>query len=241
MKSVFLFLSLLSIVSSFQFATPRTRSKDMTSLKASMAPSLIEPQKRDVEYGSNVARYLIDLHDAEGTFDFCGGMMFQLVLSDKLRQHLESVASANKDQPVIYDASHPRMFNLPNYKQNADADNMTVFHGRELRKVPGAEGGFGFVLQLSYAGEDPEGWSKEEILSYDGWGHDSGRQWRKADDYEAEGFQGFKQKFGENAFGLNHRFYLHYDSENRMWLSAEDGCEGTPSAGKGPLRSIFGF
>ena len=72
-------------------------------------------------------------------------------------------------------------------------------------------------------------------------GHDSGRQWRKADDYEAEGFQGFKQKFGENAFGLNHRFYLHYDSENRMWLSAEDGCEGTPSPGKGPLRSIFGF
>merc|ERR1712203_491795 len=99
----------------------------------------------------------------------------------------------------------------------------------------GATGGFGFVLQLSMAHEnsstvDPEGWSKEEIATYDGWQMDSGRKWRKADDYESEGFRNFKDKFGPNAFGLNHRFYLHFDSANRMWLSAEDGCEGTPSA-----------
>ena len=25
------------------------------------------------------------------------------------------------------------------------------------------------------------------------------------------------------------RFYLHFDKKNRLWLSAEDGCEGTPA------------
>ena len=32
----------------------------------------------------SVHRYLVDLHDGNAVFDFCGGMMFQLVLSDKL-------------------------------------------------------------------------------------------------------------------------------------------------------------
>lgn len=36
----------------------------------------------------NWARYLVDCNDAKATFDFCGGMMFQLVLSDKLRSRL---------------------------------------------------------------------------------------------------------------------------------------------------------
>merc|ERR1719162_1642324 len=88
----------------------------------------------------------------------------------------------------------------------------------------------GFVLQLSLAnGNDPQGWTSEEINNYDGWGHDAGRTWRKADTYEAEGFQGFKENYGSQAFGLHHRCYLHFDSSNRMWLSAEDGCEGSPS------------
>ena len=158
--------------------------------------------------------------------------MFQLCLSSKLRDHLVSVVANEVDdnQPIIYDASKPRMFDLDGYSQDASADNVRIFHGRELRQIPNAEGGMGFVLQLSLAdGNDPEGWSKEEVATYDGWGADSGRVWRKADVYEEEGFKTFKETFGPKAFGLNHRFYLHLDSQNRMWLAAEDGCEGTPA------------
>ena len=132
------------------------------------------------------------------------------------------------------------MSNIEGYTKNADADNIRIFHGRELRQVPDAEGGMGFVLQLSFSDDDPEGWSKEEIETYDGWGHDSGRTWRKADIYEKEGFKTFKKMYGPKAFGLNHRFYLHFDGQNRMWLAAEDGCEGTPAVSSpNPFLSFF--
>jgi len=225
-------------------------------LFSSVSSVLVEPSQRDAKYGNNIAQYLLDLHDSEATFDFCGGMMFQLMLTNKLREHLIQVSSSqNKSdcdelaQPKIFDASHFRMSNLPNYDKSAKADNEHIFHGRELRKIPHAKGGFGFVLQLSMAmvegadNKDPEGWSAQEIETYDGWGHDTGRRWRKADDYEAEGFTDFKQKFGNEAFGLNHRFYLHFDGSDRMWLSAEDGCEGTPanSPERNSISRIFGF
>ena len=70
----------------------------------------------------------------------------------------------------------------------------------------------------------------QEISCYDGWGHDVSRVWRDGARLESEGFTGFRSKFGEKSFTLNHRFYLHLDAENRLWLSAEDGCEGTPAA-----------
>eukprot|EP00435_Cladocopium_sp_Y103_P037619 s1127_g10.t1 len=155
--------------------------------------------------------------------------MFQLVLSNKLREHLALVAEGAGEQPMVFDSFKPRMFMTPGYSQDAHADNVKVFHGREIRQVPNAAGGMGFVLQLSMAEGDPEGWTAEEIKEYDGWGHDSGRNWRNADRWEKEGFQGVKAKFGERAFGLHHRFYLHFDFMNRMWLSAEDGCEGHPA------------
>jgi len=226
-------------------------SRRLTNIKVnSMATSLVEPSEREVEYGGNIAQYLVDLHDQKGTFDFCGGMMFQLMLSNTLRDYLVKVAGnttteqQQQQQPVVFDSSKSRMFQVPDYSKSADADNVRIFHGRELRKIPDVAGGFGFVLHLSMANEDdPEGWSKEEISTYDGWGSDVGRQWRKANDYESEGFVGFKEKFGTEAFGLNHRFYLHFDSANRMWLSAEDGCEGVP-AQSNPLRRMqrmFGF
>lgn len=214
--------------------------RPLLSMKA-VSEALVQPSQRDEKYGKNIAQYLVDLHDSKATFDFCGGMMFQLSLSSKLRDHLLSVADGTDNQPIIFDASHPRMFNLDGYSKDAFADNVRFFHGRELRQVPNAEGGMGFVLQLSLSnGDDPEGWSKEEIETYDGWGHDSGRTWRKADNYEDEGFKSFKQTFGLDAFGLNHRFYLHLDSQNRMWLAAEDGCEGTPAvASSNPLLNLF--
>lgn len=198
-------------------------------------------------------------------------MMFQLVLTDKLKSHLETVASSGGqggDQPTIHPASQPMMFSVPNYQKSSFADNASIFHGRELRKIPTANGGMGFVLQLSYAdptGEmvaindetspagkgaefawsgqavDPQGWSKEEIATYDGWRSDKFRQWRNGRMYESEGFATFTEDFGKDAFGLNHRFYLHLDGQSRMWLSAEDGCEGTPAEGRSLMGKLGGI
>ena len=59
---------------------------------------------RDAKYSSNTAQYLLDLDSEAATFDFCGGMLFQLVLSDRLKSHLQSVAleKDGEDQPVIH-------------------------------------------------------------------------------------------------------------------------------------------
>lgn len=233
---------------------------------------LFIPSERDEYYQGNVAQYLLDLHNEGATFNFCGGMMFQLVLSEKLQTHLKSVV-AEKDkqkQPIIHPAAQPLMKFIPNYKKSSFADNISIFHGRELRKIPTANGGMGFVLQLSYADPsataseggvslsstalgkgadtewngnpvDPQGWSSEEITTYDGWRSDRFRQWRKCSTYETEGYITFGKEFGNEAFGLNHRFYLHLDDNQRMWLCAEDGCEGTPADGTSLMKKLGGM
>lgn len=207
---------------------------------------LYNPETRDSRYGSgsssdlNVAQYLVDLHDAKATLNFCGGMMFQLVLSDQLRSYLTEVAETssqkNLQQIEVYESSKARMFQIPEYEKSANADNVRIFHGREIRKATDAAGGMGMVLQLSLAdmnGDgkmDPEGWTAGEIDDYDGWGHDVGRTWRTGERLQKEGLQSYRKQFGQEAFGLHHRFYLHFDRSNHMWLSAEDGCEGKPAA-----------
>jgi hypothetical protein len=241
--SILVILALLPTGQSFAISE-KVLKRPASHLNMSTASTAIyEPSERDALYGRNTAQYLVDLHDMKATFDFCGGMMFQLALSDKLREHLLQVAKDGVEtkQPIIFDASKPSMSNLEGYCKEANADNISIFHGREIRQVPNAEGGMGFVLQLSLAdNNDPEGWSPEEIATYDGWGHDSGRTWRKADMYEQEGFKTFKSTYGPKAFGLNHRCYLHLDSSNRMWLSAEDGCEGTPAVpSTNPFQRLF--
>jgi hypothetical protein len=225
-----------SLPSTATMASRRDASLVLKSTAAGEAASsssyLYKPDERDAHYNGNIAQYLVDLHNEKATFNFCGGMMFQLVLSEKLKAHLEGVAAASssQEQPVVFDATHPRMERISGYKLDADADNLRVFHGREIRKVPDATGGMGFVLQLSHSDEDdPEGWTSAEVEGYDGWAHDSGRVWRKGDRLESEGFSDFRSRFGPNSFALHHRFYLHYDNGNSMWLSAEDGCEGTPA------------
>jgi hypothetical protein len=196
--------------------------------------NLQNPATHDAQYSQNMAKCLVDLHDSRAVFDFCGGMMFQLVLSEKLRSHLADVANACGDgqQPVVFGATIDRMAKMPGYCKDATADNVRLFHGREVRSVPTAAGGMGFVLQLSFAGapgEDPEGWTAQELGGYDGWGHDSRRTWRNGERLEREGFAAFRTRFGASAFALHHRFYLHLDREKRLWLSAEDGCEGHPA------------
>lgn len=236
------------------------------------ASYIVDPAERDRVYGANMAQYLLDLHDSQAVFDFCGGMLFQLDLTDALRQHLQNVvlASNNDDddsskqqqQPILYESNKLRMHQLATYQKSSFADNVSYFHGREIRQVPTARGGMGMVLQLSLAPPsdyalanhgnltpppkrvDPQGWSDAEMATYDGWGSDRGRVWRQGTDYEREGFEGgFRKKYGPKSFGLNHRFYLHKDFKGKMWLAAEDGCEGTPvlvnNNKPGPLESLM--
>ena len=172
-----------------------------------------------------MARRVVDLHDSKAVFDFCGGLMFQLVLSDKLRSELLSRSDPD-NQPIVFGPHISSFSQIPNYRQCSDAEQLTIFHGREVRGVKGAAGGMGYVLQLVSSLDDPEGWTKEEIQDYNGWKHDTGRKWRKAVDHDAEGNFGYKQRFGQSAYGLHHRFYWRLDNRKGLWLSAEDGCEG---------------
>lgn len=262
--------------------------------------TLYNPSDRDKYYQGNVAQYLLDLHNEGATFDFCGGMIFQFVLTDKLIAHLEPIASLEHQQPIIHPVSQSLMSRISNYNKSSHADNRSIFHGREIRKVSNANGGMGFVLQLSCADDyhgddndeeedltitststtsltggtsaiiqttksstrdstmlpkganaiwngqpvDPQGWSLSEITTYDGWRSDTFRQWRNARMYESEaeggGYTNFSNEMGKDAYGLHHRFFLHYDDRGRMWLCAEDGCEGTPVNLEAKKRGLFG-
>mmetsp|Transcript_212 Transcript_212/g.724 ORF Transcript_212/g.724 Transcript_212/m.724 type:complete len:136 (-) Transcript_212:82-489(-) len=106
------------------------------------------------------------------------------------------------------------------------------------RQVHSAAGGMGMVLQLSLAGEeeDAEGWTKKELSGYDGWGHDSSRKWNLAREADA-----FRAKWGAQAVTLQHRFYLHVDAQDNLWLSAEDGCEGYLAAAPPARPKVFGL
>ena len=200
---------------------------------------LYDPSGREA-YAGNLAKFLVDLNDASATFDFCGGMMFQLSLSDKLRSHLQNVAeggATHPQQPVVFDASKRRMHQIPGYSKSGAADNVEVFHGREVRQIPSAAGGMGMVLQLSLASaDDEEGWTAKELSVYDGWGHDSSRTWNLAREADA-----FRSKWGGQAVTLQHRFYLHLDPQNNFWLSAEDGCEGVLAATPASRPKKFGL
>ena len=43
-----------------------------------MRSELYDPAQRDSHYKGNIAQYLVDLHDSNACFNFCGGMMFQV-------------------------------------------------------------------------------------------------------------------------------------------------------------------
>merc|ERR1719353_2412713 len=144
--------------------------------------------------------------------------MFQLVLTDAL---VEKLKGPDAPKVVIHDASMRRMAQVPGYDKSNYADDAVFFHGREVRKVPNAAGGMNFVLQLSASGEDKDGLVDGERL-------------------EDEGVAGFRERYGPNSFTLNHRFYLHLDNTNQLWLSAEDGCEGR-LVDPGEKKKLFGL
>ena len=162
---------LIAAMSGTAYTVPSTQPQQQLSRQqklcmASTADNeyVVDPAAREAKYRGNIAKYLVDLHDSKAVFNFCGGMLFQLSLSDRLRTHLADVAKGKGTQPVVYDATKRRMSFLPGYTKSNAADNIKIFHGREVRQVPTAAGGFGFVLQLSMAGvDDPQGWTKAEV------------------------------------------------------------------------------
>jgi len=77
-----------------------------------MATELHLPTTRRAQYDGKISQYLIDLHDSQAVFDFCGGMTFQLVLTDKLRTQL--VASIEQDQLIVHDAATDKMQKMEN-------------------------------------------------------------------------------------------------------------------------------
>jgi hypothetical protein len=130
-----LLITLASPVAGFVVSRTASNRKKQGPLMASQTPpstttahqrpsasSLYDPSERDATYGSNIAQYLIDLHDNQATFNFCGGLMFQLVLSDRLREHLETVAAADDSpakntkhrQPTIF--TQYRMHQIQDYQ-----------------------------------------------------------------------------------------------------------------------------
>jgi hypothetical protein len=199
-----------------------------------MPARLYDPVERASTYGGNHAQYLLDLDaNASTTFNFCGGMMFGVSLSPRLREHLSAIAAAGPGdprQPFIYDKEVRRMNQRPEgHDLDANADNVKLFHGREVRQVStNAGGGSSMLIHLSLAGDasDVEGWTKEEMDEYAGWLSDRQRRWRNGELLKNEGFETFNERFGDAAFTLHHKFYLHVDTQQNVWLSAEDGCEG---------------
>jgi hypothetical protein len=63
-------------------------------------------------------------------------------------------------------------------------------------------------------------------VGHDGWGHDSSHDWRTGERLEQEGFTNVREQFGPKSFSLHHKFHVHWDAMNWLWLSAKDGCEG---------------
>ena len=63
------------LASSSAFLRPAARRASTARAVATMP--LTDPKTRVGDYDGRLAQYLVDLHDANACFNFCGGMMFQ--------------------------------------------------------------------------------------------------------------------------------------------------------------------
>jgi hypothetical protein len=119
-------------------------------------------------------------------------MKFGLSFTRKFRERLETKArnfgETDDGNVVVQESNVSRMYMMDGYEQSAFADNESIFHGREVRKVSTFGEKSGMMIQLSLANEDDdEGWTKEEIEEYSGWLSDQQRKWRDGDALESEG------------------------------------------------------
>ena len=129
-------------------ASPTRTHTTSRSMSEGMEPALFVGADRAAKYGGNHAQYLLDLDaNTATTFNFCGGMMFGVSLSPRLKEHLAAVAAGGDEdlrQPVVYDKNVRRMSQRPEgHDLNAFADNAVLFHGREVRSARDAAGGGG--------------------------------------------------------------------------------------------------
>jgi hypothetical protein len=179
-------------------------------------------------HNTNVAKYLLNTEDDRGQFLFCGSMRFGLTLTDALRECLREIACDEDDerQPHVFAKEYRRMLMLPAYARDSFADDRTIFYGREVRRVSTMEPNSMIIQLCLSSAEDSEGWTEGEREEYSGWLSDSQRRWRNEEILSSEGCEKFRETFGNEAYTLHHRFYLHTDDEDQFWLSAEDGCEG---------------
>jgi len=112
---IILIASLFAISSAFLTTPPTCRNSPsspphclkMGSAETIDAEKLYDATKRRQFYQQNIAQFLVDLSDSRATFDFCGGMMFEFKLSDKLRARLLGVSSEGSAslQPTVADSS----------------------------------------------------------------------------------------------------------------------------------------
>ena len=217
-----------------------------------MYPAFYDPAQRGRQVRRNIAQYLVDCHDTPG-------VTLQLLRGHDVwprplpgaegtpRGRSPPPVRTTRRQPKLYDASVARMSMKPDgYAKDASADDATVFHGREVRKVSAARtapASTMFIHLCRGQGRHREGWSAEEIEEHSGWMSDrgGGGRWRDGGVCAAEaGADWYRAKFGPEAFGLHHRFYLHLDGGDNFWLSAEDGCEGVAQSKQKPAFDFGG-
>ena len=82
--------------------------------------------------------------------------MFQLVITDALKDHLLSASFQQNDaddtdtdtakEDVMVYQQTPRMHLTPEYQRSSAADNVKYFHGREIRNVPFAGDGYDLTI-----------------------------------------------------------------------------------------------
>ena len=99
---LFFLLVTILLVPTASFVPPKGKTCSTSTMLSSVvsASMFYDPTTRDEAYGQNIAKYLVDLHDNKGTFDFCGGMMFQFRLTKKLRDRLVRVAGGDDGEQV---------------------------------------------------------------------------------------------------------------------------------------------
>ena len=114
LHQVVLTASLFALSSAFLTSPPTCRNSPgapnclkMGSAETIDAEKLYDATKRQQTYQQNTAQYLVDLSDSRATFDFCGGMMFEFKLTDKLRARLLGVSGEGSAslQPSVADSS----------------------------------------------------------------------------------------------------------------------------------------
>jgi hypothetical protein len=87
-------------------------------------------------------------------------MKFGLSFTRKFRERLETKArnfgETDDGNVVVQESNVSRMYMMDGYEQSAFADNESIFHGREVRKVSTFGEKSGMMIQLSLANEDDD-------------------------------------------------------------------------------------